>query len=150
MLISVMYLIFFYVSGMNGVHRPPEMHHHHHSDKKRRNYKLIVDPTIHSYQGNQKVYRFDGINPVRRWKRWRPLQGRVSNCLQRERLWTGTGLNTSLLLWCVLRTVCLKQWKVVKDIFLNSSSLCVNVDQDNSDTLEAAEDIKSSDLKENM
>ena len=55
-----------YVAGMNGVHRqPPDMHQQHQSDKKRRNYKLIVDPTIHSYKGNQKVYRFDGINPVR-------------------------------------------------------------------------------------
>ncbi|XP_041348148.1 histone-lysine N-methyltransferase SETD1-like [Gigantopelta aegis] len=32
-------------------------------DKKRRNYKLIVDPFLHRGQ-QQKVYRFDGINPV--------------------------------------------------------------------------------------
>ena len=58
-------MIFFNVSGINGVHRhPPDMHQQQ-SDKKRRNYKLIVDPTIHSYKGNQKVYRFDGINEVR-------------------------------------------------------------------------------------
>ncbi|KAK7088600.1 histone-lysine N-methyltransferase SETD1B-A-like [Littorina saxatilis] len=51
-------------SNVNGVHRPPppDMHQQP-SDKKRRNYKLIVDPTIHSYKGNAKVYRFDGINP---------------------------------------------------------------------------------------
>lgn len=50
---------------MNGVHRQPPDMQQHQTDKKRRNYKLIVDPTIHSYKGNQKVYRFDGINPVR-------------------------------------------------------------------------------------
>ncbi|KAL8576107.1 hypothetical protein ACOMHN_001457 [Nucella lapillus] len=48
---------------MNGMHRPPPEMHQQQSDKKRRNYKLIVDPTIHSYKGNQKVYRFEGINP---------------------------------------------------------------------------------------
>ena len=32
-------------------------------DKKRRNYKLIFDPFLHRGQ-HQKVYRFDGINPV--------------------------------------------------------------------------------------
>ncbi|KAK7487946.1 hypothetical protein BaRGS_00020847 [Batillaria attramentaria] len=49
-------------SSMNGVHRPPSEAPFP-PDKKRRNYKLIVDPLIHSYKGNQKVYRFDGINP---------------------------------------------------------------------------------------
>lgn len=49
---------------MNGLHRPP-LEVPYGADKKRRNYKLIVDPQIHIYKGNQKIYRFDGISSVR-------------------------------------------------------------------------------------
>ena len=55
--------LFYFFAGMNGVRHPMD-NCQNQLDKRRRNYKLIVDPSIHSYMGNQKVYRFDGVNLV--------------------------------------------------------------------------------------